>query len=89
VGDHRYIYRLLVCLRNYLIGLVGFELTACRRGDRSTVAHRVIQSGWVGFELTAYRRGDRSTVPSRSLVESGWWDLNPRPPGPEPGALPS
>jgi hypothetical protein len=20
---------------------------------------------------------------------SGWWDLNPRPPGPEPGALPS
>ena len=34
-GDHRYIYRLLVCLRNYLIGLVGFEPTACRRGDRS------------------------------------------------------
>src|SRR6185503_5013227 len=21
--------------------------------------------------------------------KSGWWDLNPRPPGPEPGALPS
>jgi hypothetical protein len=21
--------------------------------------------------------------------QSGWWDLNPRPPGPEPGALPS
>ncbi len=20
---------------------------------------------------------------------SGWWDLNPRPPGPEPGAIPS
>jgi hypothetical protein len=36
-GDHRYIYRLLVCLRNYLIGLVGFEPTACRRGDRSTI----------------------------------------------------
>jgi hypothetical protein len=36
-GDHRYIYRLLVCLRNYLIGLVGFEPAACRRGDRSTI----------------------------------------------------
>src|SRR5215471_8545861 len=23
------------------------------------------------------------------LFKSGWWDLNPRPPGPEPGALPS
>jgi hypothetical protein len=22
-------------------------------------------------------------------IQSGWWDLNPRPPGPEPGALPS
>jgi len=22
-------------------------------------------------------------------MTSGWWDLNPRPPGPEPGALPS
>ena len=23
------------------------------------------------------------------FLPSGWWDLNPRPPGPEPGALPS
>jgi len=23
------------------------------------------------------------------VILSGWWDLNPRPPGPEPGALPS
>jgi len=26
-GDHCYIYRLLICLRNHLIGLVGFERT--------------------------------------------------------------
>ena len=33
-GDDRYIYLLRARLRNYLIGLVGFEPTACRRGDR-------------------------------------------------------
>ena len=33
-GDHRYIYLLRARLRNYLIGQVGFEPTACRRGDR-------------------------------------------------------
>jgi hypothetical protein len=38
-GDHRYIYRLLVCLRNYLIALVGFEPTACRRDDRFTIVY--------------------------------------------------
>ena len=48
------------------IGLVGFEPTACRRGDRSSAIDLVRRCG-----------------------ESGWWDLNPRPPGPEPGALPS
>src|SRR6266571_3704100 len=40
-GDHRYIYLLRARLRNYLIGLVGFEPTASRRIDRSTVAFRV------------------------------------------------
>ena len=39
-GDHRYIYLLRARLRNYLIGLVEFEPTACRRGDRSTLAFR-------------------------------------------------
>ena len=29
-GDHCYIYRLLICLRNHLIGLVGFERTPIR-----------------------------------------------------------
>ena len=29
-GDHRYIYRLLICLRNHLIRLVGFERTPIR-----------------------------------------------------------
>ena len=38
-------------------------------------------------------RSGRSVVP-RALTctcvdQSGWWDLNPRPPGPEPGAIPS
>lgn len=26
---------------------------------------------------------------NQGCLKSGWWDLNPRPPGPEPGALPS
>ena len=30
-----------------------------------------------------------ATAHNRSWLKSGWWDLNPRPPGPEPGALPS
>src|SRR5438270_557304 len=38
-GDDRYIYLLRARLRNYLIGLVRFEPTACRRADRSTVAY--------------------------------------------------
>ena len=48
-GDHRYIYLLRVCLRNYLIGLVGFEpngLLHCGDSPRSlNVARR--------FELLA------------------------------------
>src|SRR6516164_5552327 len=62
-------------IENYFIGLVGFEPTACRRGDRST---RTV-------ELHVPLCGICSTI----LGISGWWDLNPRPPGPEPGALPS
>src|SRR5207249_8318476 len=32
----------------------------------------------------------RSLSSSRFVERlSGWWDLNPRPPGPEPGALPN
>lgn len=46
-----------------MIGLVGFELTACRRGDRSIV--NVV--GLVGFEPTASAsRTQRSTKLSHS-----------------------
>ena len=36
-----------------------------------------------GFQPASNRRG------WLCVFLSGWWDLNPRPPGPEPGALPS
>jgi hypothetical protein len=141
------------------IGLVGFEPTACRRGDRSTVTCRarlyrvqfcniarvaLLRIGWQSFRYgskpTAFhvswpstgrccggeyglpnsRKNRRSVVrfsrcvtrnnktplikiglvgfeptacrPWRPLYRkriSGWWDLNPRSPGPEPGAIPS
>ena len=36
------------------------------------------------------RHKHRYTFHERAvLILSGWWDLNPRPPGPEPGAIPS
>ncbi len=120
-----------------IIGLVGFEPTACRRGDRSTIACRVrpclvqscsiarvvlLRCEWQSFRYgpeprahrvsllwTRQRCGAECGQPnSRKNLRnvdrfsgcarrsnktffntSGWWDLNPRPPGPEPGALPS
>ncbi len=134
-GEHRY-----SCCNPEGIGLVGFEPTVCRRGDRSTVTCRarlcpgqsyniapvvLLRCEWqrlhFGLEPTAVhvslpstrqhcgggndqpnsRNNPRSVVwSSRCAIRSnktfcdggnssGWWDLNPRPPGPEPGALPS
>ena len=57
------------------IGLVGFEPTACRRGDRtnqSTESGRLVamaraeEIGLVGFEPTACRRGDRTNQSTES-----------------------
>ena len=59
----------------------------CKRPNALRTAHTTAEAaiGLVGFEPTACRRGDRST----EKRISGWWDLNPRSPGPEPGAIPS
>jgi hypothetical protein len=123
------------------IGLVGFEPTACRRGDRSIIPDRarlylvrscgiahvaLLPNEWQNFHYGLAPRAIHASLPwtrqhcggeydqsnprknlrsvvrfsgcaghnnktclNQHLSTSGWWDLNPRPPGPEPGAIPS